>query len=319
MVTKTDAPEGDRGIQNNCELLRSGLSVHCHGRAVNGLLDAALTYAGWGWHVVPVDMTTRRQMVCGGDAAATRDADLIRQRCQRYPGAGIAIAVAPSGLVVLDADRHGESDGVAALSELERQHGTLPAGPMAVTPSGGRHLYLRRPVGMAARRHIGVVTGLDVLAAGLVYAPPTRRPDGAYRWLAQPSGPESPELPEWVVGLVAVPERPPAPVTTRLERPEAVRPYMWAALVGEAQAVACAPEGERHKKLNAAAYTLGRLAAGCHAVGVPCFSANEASAVLGVAARACGLAGDAAGDWETSRTIQDGWAAGWSRPRSVAL
>jgi Bifunctional DNA primase/polymerase, N-terminal len=86
-----------------------------------------------------------------------------------FPYAFVGIELDRAGLVVVDADRHGGPDGVAALAEL----GDFPSHPIISTRGGGFHHYFRQsdpPV----RRQIPWRPGIDLLAAGsfiVAYAP----------------------------------------------------------------------------------------------------------------------------------------------------
>ena len=93
-----------------------------------------------------------------------------------------------------------------------------------------------------------------------------------------------------------------APVT-----PTGASAYGRAALDGEVQAVATAPEGERNHRLNLAAFSLAQLVAAGH------LRADDVEQALTAAARAAGL--DTA---EISRTIRSGVSSGSKLPREVA-
>lgn len=111
---------------------------------------------------------------------------------------------AASGVIVIDVDpRH---DGDATLAALEAQEGDLPDTLTAITPSRGLHLYFRHPGAGSYRVPNSASTlgaGLDVRGdGGYVVLPPSRRPDGAYKWLDE--GVPVADLPAWLLGRVAV-------------------------------------------------------------------------------------------------------------------
>jgi hypothetical protein len=95
----------------------------------------------------------------------------------------------PTGAVnkifVIEADtvRGHSVDGLAALRQLEREHGKLPKTLMAVSPSGSVHRYYRYPDNGMKITSATLVHGVDIKASGgMVIGPPSRRSDGAYRW-----------------------------------------------------------------------------------------------------------------------------------------
>lgn len=131
----------------------------------------ARTYAMRGWHVLPTDANTkapRTDLVRRGHLDATLDLDQARHW---WPdtGAGIGIACAASGLVVVDVD----TDDLDP--ELERM---LASCPYQVLTARGRHYYyLARP----GARYVGkLTTGVDVKHQGYVVAAPSQHPTGAY-------------------------------------------------------------------------------------------------------------------------------------------
>lgn len=143
-------------------------SVARAGDGGNATLEAALAYAGRGWHVLPVD-AAKRPLVAWG-AERTTDVEIIRGWWARWPHAGVAIATKPSGLVVVDID---VLDAWAAVA------GTEPdgCGLVASTPRGGRHLFYAAPIDGVVRTTTARWPGIDIRAAGgehggYVVAPP---------------------------------------------------------------------------------------------------------------------------------------------------
>lgn len=238
-----------------------------------------------GWHLFPVQGKYPRK----GFGWTTKATDDPQQRAQLadLPHDGWAVATGPSGLAVLDADRHkAEEDGLAALEAWG-----LPLSPvMGATPTGGgRHFWYANPTGVAGRNKLRL--GLDLKAAGgyVVFAGPGRR----LAWVS-PWGP-LPDLPSEVVAEL----RHPAPEPVRdLHPAPVVTGNPRGALRGAAGRVAAAVEGERNSVLNWAAFNAGRAAL---AAGAP---VDQVTAVLVLAARACGLA-----DAEALRTIRSGLGA----------
>jgi len=190
----------------------------------------------------------------------------------------------PLGVIVLDVDpRNG---GSAALLELTRQHGALPATLTARTGGGGLHIWLTH----TGRSRGQLCTGVDVkTSAGYVVAPSSLHASGQrYQWVTQPRGRELGIVPApaWVAQVL----HPPAP-PHRAHR----APMLGASksgLVGLLRVVIDAPEGNRNNALYwASRRMLQKVADGdlaeCAAVGM-----------LADAATAVGLTGA-----EIDRTI----------------
>jgi hypothetical protein len=92
--------------------------------------------------------------------------------------------------------------GIAALAELERQHGSLPPTPRVQSGGGGRHYYFGWP------SEDGVKSGanfnglpIDVRGpGGLVVAPPSLHFTGSrYTWEARPEVIELAQAPSWLL------------------------------------------------------------------------------------------------------------------------
>jgi Bifunctional DNA primase/polymerase, N-terminal len=118
-----------------------------------GFGAAALRYAAMGYAVLPLAPRAKRPHPMlghtGGVHLATRDPATIGAWWQHDRTAGIGIACGQaSSLVVIDLDvKHG-AEGAAELAKFlsDNQISDWPQdAPMALTPSGGLHLYLRWP------------------------------------------------------------------------------------------------------------------------------------------------------------------------------
>jgi len=154
----------------------------------NPLLVAALTYAEWGWSVLPLHTLTNGHCTCkdgpsckspgkhpvprNGLKEATTAFSQIRQWWQMNPrwNIGIATGSVSGGLVVLDFDeRHGGLDARQAL--------TLPDTMMAVTGNGEHHyFYSDTPIRNSAHK---LAPGVDVRGeGGYVVAPPSLHHSG---------------------------------------------------------------------------------------------------------------------------------------------
>lgn len=233
---------------------------------------AALAYARRGWAVFPCHAPgPRGGCTCAAGAAcaspakhprtrrglhdATCDPARIKAWWRTWPAANVGIRTG-GGLAVVDVDpAHG---GAASVDALESAHGRLPDTMAVRTGGAGLHLYFAADG--AVRNSAGALgPGVDVRGeGGYVVAPPSRHASGGrYRWAGTAA---LAPLPDWVLEALVRPE----PVRTPLDpahlRPQrAASAWAGAALAGELDRVASAPEGQRNHTLNRAAFALGQI------------------------------------------------------------
>lgn len=147
-------------------------------------LDDALCYAAQGVHVHPFyNVREDGSCACGkadcaspgkhpcskhGKDDATTDEATIRSWWSRKPDAQVGMNCGASGVVTLDTDVHGETDGREAWAALVAEHGpALETAPMAETPGGGFHALFRMNsdrIGCPTNAPLGV--GIDVKGVG---------------------------------------------------------------------------------------------------------------------------------------------------------
>lgn len=101
-------------------------------------LDAALEYASWGWHVLPLIPNDKRPASAHGVHDATIDPDQIKAWWAQNPNYNIGIAAGDkSGIVVFDIDpRNGGDD---SWDDFTAEHGAPPDGICQLTAGGGQH------------------------------------------------------------------------------------------------------------------------------------------------------------------------------------
>lgn len=256
-------------------------------------LEAALSYASHGWHVLPLSEPTRDACSCGkecgspgkhprtrhGHNDASVDAETIRAWWTRWPSANVGIRTGGlSGIVVVDIDpRHG---GDYALAELEDQCGPLPDTVESMTGGGGKHLLFQHPGEYVASRPDALGSGIDVRGdGGYIVAPPSIHPSGeAYHWelSSTPSNTPLSPLPQWLQLLCQQPasfyknkETPP-----RHTQCLCVNPLIGGSVEEEAERVILhnlpRRQGERHHRLFGLARGLK---------GIPHLADREAGAV----------------------------------------
>ncbi|GAA4215582.1 bifunctional DNA primase/polymerase [Microbispora amethystogenes] len=294
-------------------------------------LRYALAAAARGWHVFP--------LVPGGkvpprgfdhwERRATADPDAIRRWWARAPF-NIGIACGPSRLVVVDLDTPkpgetpppvwdlpGVNDGADALALVcERAGQPFPTLETfhVCTRRGGTHLYYTAPDGIELRntegdKGNGLGWLIDTRAhGGYVVGPGSfvDLPDGTGTYDVVYNAPPAP-LPPWLSKRL-VPPPPQATEPLHLALPPDRRgAFLRAAINGEVDRVAAAPEGQRNRTLFLAAIALGQLVAG------GALGAEEVKTLLGQAGVAAGL-----DQRETDRTVTSGLRHGAKRPRTVA-
>jgi predicted P-loop ATPase len=268
--------------------------------------DAAAHYAARGWGVFPV-RHKRPTVASWRDRATTPPPpDTVRAEARAVAASGLGLACGgPARLVVVDVDG---DEGRASLAVLEADHGPLPPTLTQRTgrDGGGEHRVFTVPEGMPLPRNSAgtLGRGLDVRAEGgyVVVAPSVHESGRRYEWIdTREPAPLPPWLHERMMGEARVEPDRAAPSAA----PDRHRRAKWAAakLAGCVDEVRGAPQGARNARLNAAAYTCGRLAPAW-------LEPDEVRAGLLEAALAAGLGVD-----EARATIESGLAAGMRDPR----
>ena len=143
--------------------------------------EAALFYASWGWHVIPVVPNGKVPATQHGVKDATTDLEQITRWWAQNPDFNIGIAAGErSGIVVFDIDpRNGGDNSWAAWTE---NHGSVPDGAMQITAGGGfHHIADYNP----EIRSCKLTEGVDLLADGRYFvAFPSTIEGRSYEWEA---------------------------------------------------------------------------------------------------------------------------------------
>lgn len=305
----------------NNESRPSGTASGAAGRPRTGertdrarLHDALTMAGGWSWPVLPCIAGGKRPATPHGFKDATTDPDRVLGWLDTDPELNIAVATgSASGLVVLDldpADDAGES-GTATFHRLCEELGRPDRPTMVRTPRGGWHLYYAHPGGRIPSTAGKLGPGLDVRAdGGYIVVPPSVVDGRPYTWVEEPwpGPPHLLQLPAaWVERLTATePEPASIPTVVPVSLSGRVLAYVTAAIRGELEEVANAPEGTRNATLNTSAYRVGRIAA---ASGLDPDAARRA---LVAVATANGLS-----PREARRTVESGIRAGLQRPANL--
>jgi Bifunctional DNA primase/polymerase, N-terminal len=180
-----------------------------------------LVVAGFAVFAVRVywkDGRWKKKPIGSGWQTGTRDPERVRALWRAHPNAVPGIPLGLPSLVVIDADKHGGPDGVAAFDELVAEQGALPPGPVTGTASGGRHFIFKQPPdgrrlgnseGKLAGRGINVRGG----HSGWIVAPGAVCPDGSM-WRGSDGSPSLieayrngtiPTIPKWIVDMIRSP------------------------------------------------------------------------------------------------------------------
>lgn len=176
------------------------------------LLSVALAIVAQGWAVVPLHPRTKIPTTKEWQRLASPDRSVVSAWWAERPRLNAGVATGrKSGVWVLDLDGPA---GEAALAELERLHGPLPAtySVKSGRPEGGRHLYFRLPPNVRVgngklREKIDIKgEGGQVVAAGSIH------PNGAEYRAVDPAAPVA-DTPPWLLAAVVAATAEPAPAS----------------------------------------------------------------------------------------------------------
>jgi hypothetical protein len=263
---------------------------------VTELAQAAASYARRGWRVLPCVPQAKHPLCPRGLHDASCDLDVISWWWRRWPDANVGVRTGTT-VDVIDVDSPEGIDNLRDAAGISR----LGWGPISSTGRGW-HYWI---AGDGRRSRIGFVPGVDLKAnGGYAIAPPSIHPSGRrYRWLPghEPDDVVPEQPPGWLVELLNPPLPAPRPAwqpLTELPTARALR-YAWAALEGEAQAVAGAVEHTRNNTLYRACLCMRRFIDAGH------LHASDVTARFLAAADTAGLS-----EIEARRTINSGL---WNR------
>ena len=263
---------------------------------------SALHLAIAGMTVFPCDENKRP--LCAWARASTNDPHTVASEWIRRPDALIGLDCGKSDLVVIDADRHGGPDGVAAFEELCAANGGLPDGVVvSVTRGGGLHFIFRQhPSRRVGNREGALPPGINVRGAGgYIIAPGTTSDSGDWTihegvgalFDAYEDG-TLPVIPDWILALIERDRErhdailPPCCPSTRIHGPSDAgkRAYGQAALDAEIPDLAGCGKGGRNNLLNRVAFRLAQL------IPTGCLDRSEVEAACRGACGANGLIKD---------------------------
>lgn len=220
------------------------------------LAGTAIALADRGWHVFPLAPGSKKPAKgSAGQDDATCDVERVMQWWTDTPEANIGVHCRPSGLYVIDLDRHDPAaDGLESWRRRACAHGHRPTA-MVRTAGGGLHLYYRAPADVELRNTAGKLgPGIDTRGNGYVVAPPSIV-DGRPYAPVEPRRPVA-DLPEWIVEALKPPTPRPAPPVTL---PPSTDPDAVVRRVHDLAAqIAAAPDGQGNHTAAQVAYMAGQ-------------------------------------------------------------
>jgi hypothetical protein len=174
---------------------------------VGANLDTALALAGAGLSVFPChaggDKAKQPMPFIKWRDASTTSQSQIRQWWQKWPDAAIGLDLGKCGLLVVDADRHGEHDGVEAFGSIMAANRFDPdSAPLVATPNHGNHHFFRQPDRPLGNGRGSLPPGVDVRGeGGYVIAPGTVMADGrVYELFGDLAA--APAIPDWLAAML---------------------------------------------------------------------------------------------------------------------
>lgn len=144
-----------------------------------GMVDYALHYQKLGFSVIPIDKQSKRAITKFKDTTFTENE--IRRFWREKPDANIAVRT--TDFFVIDIDVSATENGYQSLKEWELSK-YIPTTLTATTPSGGKHIFLKKPKGVELSQDIRVKPGIDIKANknNYVLVAPSNSPKGRYEW-----------------------------------------------------------------------------------------------------------------------------------------
>lgn len=142
-------------------------------------LEAALTYASWGWSVLPVVPNGKIPATRHGVNDATTDKATIERWWQENPDYNIGVAAGEkSGIAVFDIDPRNGGD--TSWQQFQQEHGNIPDTIQALTAGGGEHYVVQYNQQL---RSCKFREGIDFLSDGRYFlVHPSNIEGRSYEW-----------------------------------------------------------------------------------------------------------------------------------------
>lgn len=181
------------------------------------MVDYALHYQKLGYSVIPIDKKSKRAITKFKDKIFSENE--IRRFWHEQPDANIAWRT--TDFFVIDIDVSVTENGYESLKEWELSQ-YIPKTLTATTPSGGKHIFLKKPKGIELSQDIRVKPGIDIKANknNYVLVAPSNNAKGSYKW--DKSTEEMAEAPAEIISILQTSKQPKEPMnfTTDYSRGE---------------------------------------------------------------------------------------------------
>jgi Bifunctional DNA primase/polymerase, N-terminal len=262
----------------------------------------AVAAAERGWHVFPIREGTKLPLVKWvTEQDYTNDPDEAAGWFR--DGDNIGVALGPSGLLVIDPDRH-VGDGVAKFSKLCRDladDGEWPDTLTVHTAGNGYHLYFHNPNGY--RSATGLPADIDFKGSRTMVLAPGSVIDGK-QYKIEHEAPVA-DLPAWLEKVILAPKPPAKRYPGRAPMVLATMPKakLHAKIDAILGKVTGASRGERNSILHWASCRMGEIVAAGR------ISEAAAEAYLSRSAHTCGLLYED-GEYAVNATIRSGLRGG---------
>ena len=144
------------------------------------LVNYAISYAKKGFSVIPIGLS-KKPLIKFADQQPLKISE-IEKVWNKYPYANIALKT--DKFFVIDVDRHGETDGLESIKDLNHDEwfkNTL----IEKTAHNGYHFFFQKPVNEEIQQNIGFLPGVDLKAHknNYVVVAPSQIGDKKYQWL----------------------------------------------------------------------------------------------------------------------------------------
>lgn len=167
------------------------------------MVDYALHYQKLGYSVIPIDKKSKRAITKFKDKTFSENE--IRRFWHEQPDANIAWRT--TDFFVIDIDVSVTENGYESLKEWELSQ-YIPKTLTATTPSGGKHIFLKKPKGIELSQDIRVKPGIDIKANknNYVLVAPSNNAKGSYKW--DKSTEEMAEAPAEIISILQTSKQP---------------------------------------------------------------------------------------------------------------
>ena len=173
-----------------------------------GMVDYALHYQKLGYSVIPIDKKSKRAITKFKDKTFSENE--IRRFWHEQPDANIAWRT--TDFFVIDIDVSVTENGYESLKEWELSQ-YIPKTLTATTPSGGKHIFLKKPKGIELNQDIRVKPGIDIKANknNYVLVAPSNNAKGSYKW--DKSTEQMAEAPAEIISILQTSKQPKEPMS----------------------------------------------------------------------------------------------------------